>query len=425
MLLGCIGDDFTGSSDLANTLAKSGMRVVQFSGVPEGPAGTEAEAGVVALKSRTIPAKEAVAQSLAALEWLRAQGCQQFLFKYCSTFDSTPEGNIGPVLDALSEALGASRVVVCPVFPATGRTLYQGHLFVGDKLLSESGMQNHPLTPMTDPDIRRWLSQQTSRQVGHVGFRDVAAGAERIGAALDRQEAEGKVYIVVDAVGDGDLIEIGSAIAGDVLVSGGSGIALGLPENFRRAGLSTPHEGGWHGDGGRAAALCGSCSLASRRQIAVHAENHPSLMLEPDAIISGRLTPTAVRDWIVENQTGDRVPLVYSSAEPDAVADAQRKHGKEKVAASIEDFFAELARLVVEAGTRRLSSAGGETSGAVVSGLAIPAFEIGPEIDPGVPALRVVGGDVVLALKSGNFGADDFFAKAASILAGAERGGHA
>ena len=418
MFLGCIGDDFTGSSDLANTLAKAGMRVVQFNGVPRNAAGEMAQAGVVALKSRSAPASEAVAQSLAALNWLKAQGCRQFLFKYCSTFDSTPEGNIGPVLDALANALGAPRAVVCPVFPATGRTLYQGHLFVGDRLLNESGMENHPLTPIRDADIRRWLSHQTRHSVGHVPYADVAGGTAMIRAALDRETQAGRPYIVVDAIHDGDLLEIGRALADDVLISGGSGIALGLPENFRNKGLLKPGETSWQGVEGPVAALCGSCSITSRCQIETHAKNHPTCEIAAKDVLAAKIAPAEIRDWAIANQQGGRIPLAFSSADPAEVARVQEAHGKERTAHAIEEFFSKLARLLIDAGIVRLISAGGETSGAVVSGLEIAAFEIGPEIDPGVPALRVAGSDVVLALKSGNFGAADFFEKAAGVLAG-------
>lgn len=415
MFLGCIGDDFTGSSDLANTLARGGMRVVQFNGVPRSPAGAGVEAGVVALKTRTAPVSDAVAQSLAALDWLRAQGCRQILLKYCSTFDSTPEGNIGPVLDALSGALGAAHVVVCPAFPATGRSVYQGHLFVGDRLLNESGMQDHPLTPMTDPDLRRWLGRQTRAGVGHVGFGTVAQGPAAIAAGI--AAVAGARYIVVDAIRDADLVAIGEAAAAHVLLSGGSGIALGLPGNFRRAGLIGQAAPDWAGGGGPVAALCGSCSSMTRRQIADHAARHPAREVTADKILAGAADPGAVADWVMGAQ-GAGVPLVYSSADPAAVAAAQAAHGRDRVAVAVEGFFAALAQALARAGVARMIVAGGETSGAVVSALGIEAFAIGPEIDPGVPALRAEGTGIVLALKSGNFGAVDFFAKAARVLAG-------
>jgi len=417
MLLGCIGDDFTGSSDLANTLAKGGMRAVQYNGVPNAAADASVEAGVVALKTRTIPVREAVEQSLAALEWLRRQGCRQYLFKYCSTFDSTPEGNIGPVLDALADALGAERAIVCPAFPATGRSIYQGHLFVNDRLLNESGMEKHPLTPMTDADLRRWLGLQTRQGVGHVAYGVVASGNISIRAALDKVTAAGSRYIVVDAILDKDLVAIGEAAEADVLISGGSGIALGLPENFRRAGLIGTASRLWTGLQGTAVALCGSCSIMSRRQITEHSAGNPARVVEVDAVVNGSAHPAEYAGWAIDQQPNG-LPLIFSSAEPEVVAAAQQRYGKEHVATAVESFFGTLARELSARGVRRLVTAGGETSGAIVSALGIPSFEIGPEIDPGVPALKAGGMDMVLALKSGNFGSVDFFGKAARILAG-------
>lgn len=415
MLLGCIGDDFTGSSDLANTLVKGGMATTQYCGVPSEPAAEGVEAGVVALKTRSIPAAEAVAQSLAALDWLKAQGCRQFLFKYCSTFDSTPTGNIGPVADALAEALNASKVIVCPAFPATGRTIYQGHLFVGDRLLSESGMEHHPLTPMTDPDIRRWLALQSKNSVGHVGHADVRSGAEAIRAALADLDAKGSKLIVVDAVTETDLHAIGAAAAELPLITGGSGIALGLPGNFRKAGLIAGRVSGWKGGAGPAAILSGSCSRATRQQVERHRRDHPSLEVTADALMSGELHVAQAVSWVMEHT--DAMPLVYSSADPETVKAAQEKYGAAELAGRIEDFFAGTARALVDAGIERLVSAGGETSGAVVGGLGCSALEVGPEIDPGVPMLRVSGNLLVLALKSGNFGAEDFFEKAIDMMA--------
>lgn len=414
MLLGCIGDDFTGSSDLANTLAREGMHVVQYTGVPDGPAEAGVEAGVVALKTRSVPVRDAVTQSLAALDWLRAQGCRQFMFKYCSTFDSTPDGNIGPVAEALAKALDARKVIVCPAFPGTGRSLYQGHLFVNDRLLSESGMQNHPLTPMTDPDIRRWLGHQTGLGVGHVAAEDVFAGVDATRAALGREDASGNTLIVVDALRDEDLRTIGQAAADLPLVTGGSGIAIGLPDNFRRQGLLQDRPNGWTGQPGRCAILSGSCSIATRGQLRHHMASHPALEIDAGAVIAGAQTAPQIADWLLAQ---DGLPVAYSSADPDKVREIQNTHGREASAAAIEGLFADLARLLVAGGVERLITAGGETSGAVVAALAPETLEIGPEIDPGVPALRARP-DLVLALKSGNFGAENFFDKAAQTLAG-------
>ncbi|MCE7030625.1 3-oxo-tetronate kinase [Jiella avicenniae] len=415
MLLGCIGDDFTGSSDLANTLAKGGMRVVQYSGVPDAPADPSVEAGVVALKSRTVPVDKAVSASLKACDWLIEQGCRQFVFKYCSTFDSTPEGNIGPVIDALMERLGAAVTIVCPAFPATGRSIYQGHLFVKDKLLSESGMENHPLTPMTDADLRRWLKPQTKQGVGHVGAAAVFEGPEAIAAGLRREMDAGRPIVVVDAIRDADLFAIGKAAKDMKLVTGGSGIALGLPANLIDPATLKERRTPWHGDGGLAAILSGSCSTMTRAQVERYRADHPSLEIDADKLIAGELEPEEVADW-ASSAASKAAPLIYSSAEPDRVRAAQERHGKERVATAIEGFFAEIARELTGAGISRLVVAGGETSGAVVEGLGLSALEIGPEIAPGVPALKASDRPLWLTLKSGNFGAEDFFAEALAVL---------
>ncbi|MEM1364605.1 MAG: 3-oxo-tetronate kinase [Pseudomonadota bacterium] len=412
MLLGCIGDDFTGSSDLANTLAKQGMRVVQYSGVPDADAGPDVQAGVISLKTRSIAAAGAVAQSLAALKWLQAQGCRQFVFKYCSTFDSTPAGNIGPVIDALADALDARTVIVCPAFPGTGRSLYQGHLFVNDVLLNESGMQNHPLTPMTDADIRRWLRPQTRHGVGHVNAQHVLRGSQAIEQALAAQADGGNRLVVVDAIDDANLIDIGRAARDLKLITGGSGIAIGLPANFDIAPSDVP----WQPQPGKTIVLSGSCSNATREQVALHASQHPALELEADKVLGGETSAAHVADWLM-SQPG--LPLVYSSSDPDRVAQVQAQYGRERAADAFERLFAETAALCRARGATRIITAGGETSGAIVEGLDLRSLTIGPEIDPGVPALRADDG-LVVALKSGNFGAPDFFAKAATVLGGSQ-----
>ncbi len=415
MLLGCIADDFTGASDLANTLAKEGMTTIQFVGTPDRAAPADCEAGVVALKTRSIPAADAVAQSLAALTWLKAQGCRQFLFKYCSTFDSTPDGNIGPVAEALLDALAAPFAVVCPVFPATGRTLYMGHLFVNGRLLSESGMQNHPLTPMTDPDIRRWLSRQTRVPVGLVSYAVVRLGAEAIRVALDAEARAGRRLIVTDAVVDEDLRQIGAALDGAALVTGGSGIAIGLPANFRAKGLLAGRAAALPEIVGPGCVLSGSCSSASHAQVAAYAAGHPSFAIHPAELMSGRMTATDALRFVSQNIQDE--PIVYSTADPDAVAAAQAQFGREALARAIEHVFAATAVGLIGMGVRRLVVGGGETAGAVVTALGLGQLRIGPEIDPGVPVL--FGADDLglgLALKSGNFGATDFFAKALKAL---------
>jgi len=414
MLLGCIGDDFTGSSDLGLTLAKEGMRTAQYCGVPSEDADAEIDAGVVALKSRTCPKDQAIEDSLATLNWLRAQGCRQYLFKYCSTFDSTPDGNIGPVLEALMKALDVDHAIVCPAFPATGRTLYQGHLFVNDRLLSESGMQHHPLTPMTDSDIRRWLSLQTESEVGHIAHGSVAVGADTILFAMEQEIGNCRPILVIDAVSETDLRQIGEACRNTVLVSGGSGIGLGLPANFGFEPKSAQSGTGWKGKSGGGAVLAGSCSTATREQILRYSENHPAHMIDVADVMEAKLSADELVAWIMENI--EKEPILYSSADPNVVTAAQERYGREPVAAAIEGLFSSVAQRICDAGVQRLVVAGGETSGAVAEGLGLRVLNIGPEIAPGVPALDVAERNLAIALKSGNFGDSHFFEKAMAVL---------
>jgi uncharacterized protein YgbK (DUF1537 family) len=415
LLLGCVADDFTGATDLANTLVKGGMRTVQLLGPPSGPLDPhDCEAVVVALKSRTIPVADAVSQSLTAAEALRAAGARQLFFKYCSTFDSTDEGNIGPVAEALLEALGSDFTIACPAFPTAGRTIYKGYLFVGDELLSESGMKDHPLTPMRDANLVRVLAWQSTRSVGLVPYAEVAQGPAAIRAAFDRLRDEGFGHAIVDALQDSHLLAIGEAAADMPLITGGSGVALGLPENFRKAGLLA----GGASDSlpqvpGPAAVLSGSCSRATNGQVAAFlSQGGEAFALDPLALAEGESAVAGALDW-ARRRLGARPILVYSTAEPNAVAAAQEKLGREAAGSLVESALARIAEGLVEAGLRRLIVAGGETSGAVVSALGVTALRIGPEIDPGVPwTVSLDEPRLALALKSGNFGGPDFFTKA-------------
>lgn len=407
MKLGVVADDFTGASDIALTLAEGGMRVTQYVGTPAEQA-DNVDAGVIALKSRTMPADLAVAASTEACDWLITQGCTQIIFKICSTFDSTDEGNIGPVLAALGERLGENRIAVCPAFPENGRSVYQGHLFVGDCLLSESGMQNHPLTPMHDPDLRRVLSRQTEWPIGHIAARTVSAGREAIAEAMNGESA----MIIIDAISDENLIEIGAALKDRKLLCGGSGIALGLPANFGHARGTVD----WSGVAGKAVILSGSCSQATRNQVQHYRKLAPSLEIDAREVMAGLQTAESIADWVVLQSS--EAPLVYSSADPERVMVVQNEFGREAAAKAIETLFMKLASELASRGVTRFVSAGGETSGAVVAGLSASALQIGPRIAPGVPALRVEERNMAIALKSGNFGDVDFFLKALNTLAG-------
>jgi uncharacterized protein YgbK (DUF1537 family) len=403
MKIGIIADDFTGASDIALTLALGGMSTVQYVGVPNGDAG-DVDAGVVALKSRTIAAKDAIAQSLAACDWLLAQGATQIIFKVCSTFDSTADGNIGPVAAALADRLGETGVIVCPAFPENGRSVYQGHLFVNDRLLNESGMQDHPLTPMTDADLRRVMAAQTNWPVTHIDFRKVDLGADAIVSAMPASPA----MVIIDAVRDADLIQIGAAAKHRKLLVGGSGIAIGLPTNFGHA-PSTPQ---WSGTSGKAAILSGSCSRATRAQ--VHAYPGPKREITAEQVMDATVNAEGLADWIMST---DGAPLIYSSADPDIVRAAQNTYGRDVVAQRIETLFTDLTTCLVQRGIKRLVVAGGETSGAAVAGLNAPALRIGPKLAAGVPAMRVEGTEIAVALKSGNFGGPDFFAESLHLMA--------
>jgi 3-dehydrotetronate 4-kinase len=417
MILGVIADDFTGATDVAGMLVRAGMRTVQVIGVPQGPltgdAGS-ADAVVVALKSRTIPAADAVRESLAALASLRAAGARQIYFKYCSTFDSTPKGNIGPVADALMQALGTDFTIACPAFPENGRTIFRGHLFVGEQLLSDSGMRDHPLTPMTDANLVRVLQAQTPHRVGLLRYDTVARGAEAVRARAAELRRDGVAMAIADAVSDADLLALGEAFADLPLVTAGSGVALGLPPAYARRGWLVPDASAaaLPEVGGLAAVLSGSCSQATNQQVRHWIDaGHAAHRLDPLELAGDESTVTRVLGWALEQAKAGPV-LVHATAEPDDVRRAQRELGAARAGELVEQAMGTIASGLVGAGVRRLVVAGGETSGAVVQALGVTQLLIGEQIDPGVPWTQAAGRPLLLALKSGNFGAVDFFAKA-------------
>jgi uncharacterized protein YgbK (DUF1537 family) len=422
LLLGCIADDFTGATDLAGILVKAGMRTVQLIGVPDGPVPEGVDAIVVALKSRTLPAAEAVGESLAALHWLRAAGARQYFFKYCSTFDSTPQGNIGPVADALMRALTVDFTIFCPAFPANGRTIHKGYLFVGPELLNESGMRDHPLTPMTDANLVRVLQRQVAGKVGLVDFSAIRQGADAIRARFAALPGQGVRFAIVDAQCNEDLEAIGAACAGLALVTGGSGLAMGLPENFRQDGLLGRGEaaGQLPATGGLRAVVSGSCSLATQKQVAIMLAQAPGFRVDPLRLARGEDVVGAALEWASARLAGSPV-LVYATAAAETVREVQARLGAGRAGELVEEALAAIARGLVQQGVGQLIVAGGETAGRVVKTLGITGLRIGPEIDPGVPWTTSLqgpgtGAPLALALKSGNFGSDDFFLKAWSCL---------
>lgn len=419
VLLGAIADDFTGATDLANTLVKAGMPTVQLIGVPDAePELGDARAVVVALKSRTAPASEAVEDSLHALRWLLDRGAEQILFKYCSTFDSTSKGNIGPVADALMAEMGERFSIICPAFPANSRSIYMGNLFVGNELLAESSMKDHPLTPMRDSSLVRLMSAQSRHNVGLIEHQTVAKGSTHVLDEFRRLAQEGNGYAVLDAIDDNDLMVLGEALADMRFLTGGSGIAMGLPENFRKAGkLKDFQIPAVSSNGGRVLIVAGSCSVATLGQIR-HAEaaGWPTIEIKAERCLDQSDYCQELCDWAI-GQSSNLPVLVYASSSPVNVKAVQNTYGAETAGRMIEDVLSGVAKTLVGEGFNSLIVAGGETSGAVVSRLGIKQLEICNEIQPGVPWTRTgQDGELVLALKSGNFGTPDFFEVATDMI---------
>jgi uncharacterized protein YgbK (DUF1537 family) len=420
--LGCIADDYTGASDLANTLTRAGLRTVQTIGVPSDDlALPEVDAVVVSLKSRSIEASLAVTRSRAAEKWLRGRGARHILFKICSTFDSTDAGNIGPVMDALRADSADSIVLVTPAFPETGRTVYQGNLFVGAVPLNESPLKDHPLNPMHDSNLVRVLARQSKTKVGLVDLATLTRGAEAVRARLKDLAAKGFGAAIADAVFDRDLETIGQVALDHRLSVGASGIGLGLARALVAAGEAKASAESATAEiavGGPAACLAGSCSQATLQQIASAEKVMPVLHLDPDRVVAGKDEAQRALGW-AKDRLGEGPVLIASSSTPDEVAALQSRHGRDAAGHAIEQAMADIADGLVQSSVRRLVVAGGETSGAVVDRLRIPGFLVGAEIAAGVPVLRAVGaqnGGMLLALKSGNFGGPEFFSDALALM---------
>ncbi len=422
LALGCIADDYTGASDLANTLTRCGLRTVQTIGVPADQlALPDVDAVVVSLKSRSIESSLAVSRSRAADKWLRGRGAGHVLFKVCSTFDSTDAGNIGPVMDALRADSGETIVLVTPAFPETGRTVYQGNLFVGSVPLNESPLRDHPLNPMHDSSLVRVLARQSRTKIGLVDLAAVAQGREAVRARLADLSAKGFGAAIIDAVFERDLETIGSVALDHRLSVGASGFGLGLARALVASGRVRPGASDTVSDapvGGPAACLAGSCSQATLQQIAKAEQVMPVLHLDPEQVVAGRDEARRALAW-ARDRLKDGPILIASSSTPDQVAALQARHGRNAAGHAIEQAMADIAEGLVRSGVRRLVVAGGETSGAVVDRLEIPGFLVGAEIAAGVPVLRAVGakdGEMLLALKSGNFGGPEFFSDALTLM---------
>ena len=429
MILGVIADDHTGATDVASMLVRSGLRTVQIIGVPTATTDAgDVDAVVIALKSRTIAPAEAIEQSLASLRWLQQRGVQRFYFKYCSTFDSTPKGNIGPVADALMQALGTHYSIACPAFPENQRTIFKGHLFVGDVLLSDSGMRNHPLTPMTDANLVRFLQAQSRCKVGLLSHLQIAKGAASLKQVVTQKITEAEketpgMIDIADAITNDDLMVLGHALADIPLVTAGSGLALGLAAAYIERGLAKAdaHAAQLPVAGGKAVVISGSCSVATNAQVKYWiASGKPSIKIDAREIAGGQPVAQRVLDWHAKQA---ETCLIYATSPPEEVAALQKEFGANSLGEQIEHCFAKIAQGLIAQQVRRFVVAGGETSGAVVNALGVQSLKIGETIDPGVPwtsgqvgkPLLDTSAPVLLALKSGNFGTEDFFAKALAM----------
>jgi uncharacterized protein YgbK (DUF1537 family) len=413
MLLGVIADDFTGATDIAGFLVENGMRTIQLNGVPSTDVDISADAVVVSLKSRSCPVEEAINDSLSALRWLQSQGCQQFYFKYCSTFDSTAEGNIGPVTDALLAELGEEFTLVCPALPVNGRTVYNGHLFVFSDLLSDSGMRNHPVTPMQDANLMRLMNAQSAGTAGLVNFQTIEQGAQAVTERYQALQAQGHRYAVVDAFNANHLEILGESAKSLKLITGGSGLAAGIARNWQQH-LSDQSDAKQAGYPSKAATVVfsGSCSVMTNQQVAVYKAQAAHFAIDVKSCLTNDNYVNDVFTWVIANSNATLAPLVYATADAAILKAIQTEFGMHASSHAVEQLFSQLAIKLQQHGVKNFIVAGGETSGVVTQSLAVQGFHIGPQIAPGVPWVKSVAGDLSLALKSGNFGDDNFFAKA-------------
>ncbi|MDR7020996.1 3-oxo-tetronate kinase [Aeromonas salmonicida] len=410
MKLGVIADDFTGATDIAGFLVENGLATLQFSGIPAKADLTGVDAVVISLKSRSCPADEAVQDSLAALDWLKARGCPRIYQKYCSTFDSTATGNIGPVTDALLAALESQFTLICPALPVNGRTVYQGNLFVGAQPLDESGMRHHPITPMTDSNLLRLMETQARGRAGLVPFSTIDKGAAAIAEAFEQLTQDGVRYAVVDTLTEQHLLDIAAAAIDMPLVTGGSGLAIGLARQLGSGDLQGAREAGWP-RGSRAVVLSGSCSEMTNRQVARYQAIAPALALDVAACLTRADYPAELVRWVL-SQSVTPAPMLHATTSPGELAAIQARHGRDAASEAVEQCFAQVAVLLREAGVESFIIAGGETSSRITQALGIAAFHIGPQIAPGVPWVRATDAPLSLALKSGNFGDETFFSRA-------------
>ena len=414
VLTGVIADDFTGATDIASFMSEQGWRVALLPGIP-GPAdkwGEEADAIVISLKSRSLPADEACQQARQCYQWLRNQaGARQIYFKYCSTFDSTAEGNIGPVSDCLLQETDAPFVVHCPALPQNGRTVVHAHLFVNGLLLNESGMENHPLNPMTDANLVRLLAAQTATQIGRIDIAAVQSGPAAIAARLSHCEATGDKHIIIDTLTPDDLLNIAQAVQPLPLLAGGSGLggALAAIIPGTRNGIAR----NVFPSSRKTVILSGSCSSMTLRQVRAYQTRAAALALDIARCLSDEERYTdELTQWAMSQVHAPLAPLLFATLPPEQLTAIQQRYGDHVASQAVERTFARLTQKLHLAGVNTFIVAGGETSGTVVESLQVKRLTVGDAIAPGVPWVFTDDNSLALALKSGNFGDEDFFFKA-------------
>ena len=419
MRLGVIADDFTGAVDIAGFLVQGGMRTVMCSKPIEAGLPGEFDAVVMSLKIRSIPPEEAVEQALTALAFLKASGCDRFYYKYCSTFDSTEKGNIAPVTDALCKALGQQSTLICPALPVNGRTVFHGYLFVQDLLLSDSPMRHHPINPMRDSKLERLLAQQSPSTCGHVFYSVVAKGPKAIKERIENLKTDGVQNIIVDVINDEDLATIAEATKEFVLVTGGSGLAQGIAQvRARELGVEAKPLPAFVPTQGKGVVIAGSCSAMMQKQVAWYRELAPSLSLDEASCLDDPNYAQTLARWVLEHQGPKYAPLVYATRSPEQLEENRKRFAGRDVSSAIEAVFGRMSALLAKEGVTNFVVGGGETSGVVATTLALDAYMIGPEIDPGVSWVRSLDGRYQLVLKSGNFGSVEFLQKAQEMYDG-------
>ncbi|MEF1310133.1 four-carbon acid sugar kinase family protein [Vibrio mytili] len=418
MKIGVIADDFTGATDAASFIVAGGLSAIQVNGLPalvdEQTLSEyqQAQAIVVALKSRSCPTEQAISESITACRWLKEQGCTLIYFKYCSTFDSTESGNIGPVIDALMQELNCKQTLISPALPVNGRTVYMGHLFVYQQLLSESGMRNHPITPMTDSNLARLIESQSTGQASLLTHKDYASHEQ----AQIKLESLDRKYVVCDAIDDSDLKLLGQLSLTYPLVTGSSGLvgAIAAAIAQKQKVESVPY---CPAKGLRGLVISGSCSEMTNKQVAEYKRHAPSLKLEIAKCIESENYIDNVEQWVLDatNTNEQWFPLVYATVLPDELQEIKASYGSQ-ASVAVENLFSQLIQRLKSHNFKVIISAGGETSGTVVRSLGSEVFSIGKTISPGVPWVRSLEDNTALALKSGNFGDERFFLQAQEMM---------